>query len=177
MDGKNWLKTNNELDALENAENWEEVCMYLANSGYVHSEDIGVYLRCLTSNWYALSETDIPDDLFKRFLKLFSSAVCHGRQSFFDDYRFMTLFGYMISVSPYLFSEQFDASLILWKANEVSKHNLFVRMLYTGSIGTVLAQSEYEKTKKLFLLSDDNWIIGESAFECYLREILATPIL
>lgn len=172
-----WIQSDPTLDTLESTNDWENVYLYLINLDYIHRTDTPVYLRGLTSNWYALSEANLTDSHFEAFYSLFLRGVHHGRQNLYNDYRFLTLLGYMVSVSPHLFPNQLNATALLKQAEKLSNHNLFVHLLYLGSIGSSQTLPQYEAVKSEFSQSSYNWLVGNSAFERYFREVLSTSLL
>lgn len=166
-----WIKENKTIDILEERSQWEEIYLILKNIKLPECE-IRELLRIITEAWYVMCLGCLEDELFNKYLSLFQSAIFIGEKKYYSDFRFLAIYGYIISVSPHLFNDEKDEKEILREAYLLSNENQFVYMLY---LGTTNLNSEYHKVRNCICENKDYWFKGDSAIERYFRDIVSLP--
>ncbi len=142
------------------------------------SYNLDFTIRLGAECWYILIEWEFieKDNLNYVFFQDTLRAVTYfGLKKFKNENKFLTVFGYMISTFPFLFSN--DENLeeegrdILKKAYMKNSDDLVTKALYLGTTNKIL---EYKQAIKDTLTKYDmNGIFnGNTAIEKYFREVI-----
>jgi len=178
------------LHQMEQSEQWEAVRKLLRERWLSQKDNLGALIRLASECWLILTDWEcsinnegLDYELFKRDL----IATCsYGLEHFGDDEKILCLFGYMMSLFPYLFYLNDDPDGKEYLAYESKGHSLLekayrnysnvllVQVFFLGSIShpTKYQEAKYRETRAALKPFLSALFPGDTAIEEYFKDVL-----
>lgn len=170
------------LSEMEKLEKWEEIRVFLLGSWKKEKNNIDLAIRLGTECWYILSLWDCyinnENLVWDNFQDSLIEVTNYGLKNYNDDVSFLCIFGYMISILPYLFyKEDLDKEYEKWEekgrqmikiAHQKNPNHQLVKVMYLAMTNNVKG---YKKARIELLLHLPELFPGNSYIEEYFKDI------
>jgi len=170
------------LYGMEKKGQWEEIRKMLLSNWRKNRENIDNAIRLGTECWYVLELWDCCIDNYNldwyKFKDTLIEVTNYGIERYNNNALFLSVFGYMISLFPYLFCDDNQEELFIrWeskgkemikKSYEIDFNNPLVKLIYWQEKGDKKA---YKKVYKEISLKEAKVFSGKSCIEEYFNDI------
>ena len=168
------------LEQIEQKNEWLQAKQFVYDNWRKDSNDLDKLVRVGTECWYVLTFWERLENTQNLDRTDFSTPLTevkkYGFEHFADSDTFLWIFGYLIRLFPYWFSD-FNGDLASWEkagqdmiaqAYQINPENLIAKML------SLPEESEaYKSTCKMLEKSLNEYFSGKSAIEVYFKKVLS----
>jgi hypothetical protein len=170
-----WTKA----DELEAAGKYKAAMDYMAAVWKEEPLNLKVFLRLSFLSWYvaaewgALTKTDLAEEHLEEFEQLLKELTAFGFNHFQEETDFLWLFGYMISMFPYLFDQEEEAgSRMIETARKLQPEDPVIHLVYLQNCNRKITHPEHVKIQKAASRVLGSTFDGNGEMQRYFKEIL-----
>ena len=166
------------LSEMEKSGQWDEARESLYMLWVSNKDDSDLAIRLATECWYVLAEWEFIENEclnYQAFANSLKEVARYGLIHFYDDSKFLTIFGYMISMFPFFFGEDqlYDklGQRMLSDAKNKNPNDIITKTLYLGSLPNMETFAMH--LEELFATFDVSILFnGGTAIEMYFNEVI-----